>query len=331
MEVQKPQTVDFSSFVTREVDEVRAMVSTVFSEARFDVVGDAGDLVADFAVINLGALTVGKVSYGTEVKARTGELGYYHVSAPITGSHSVRQGRGPISYVTTRRGVVVDPASGDNRIDDYSPDCAAINVKIDKAALTGQLETLLGRPVQRSPAIEPTFDIGSGPGLSWLNLVSWSLLDRDVPDGLLRQPIFAGRIEQALLEGLLLATDHQYRAALDSPPPSMRPAAVKRVMDAVRERPAEPYDAARLAAIAQVSVRTLQDAFRKNLGMSPMAYVSEVRLQRVREQLKVSIPGTVSVTDVAYRWGFAHLGRFAQRYRARFGEAPSQTLRCVCT
>ncbi|MFC9848924.1 AraC family transcriptional regulator [Streptomyces sp. NPDC060223] len=331
MEVQRPQTVDFSSFVTREVDEVRATVNTIFSEARFDVVGDAGDLVADFAVINLGALTVGKVSYGTEVKARTGELGYYHVSAPIAGSHSVRQGRGPISYATTRRGVVVDPASGDNRIEDYSPDCAAINVKIDKAALAGQLETLLGRPVQRIPAIEPTFDIGSGPGLSWLNLVSWSLLDRDMPNGLLRQPIFAGRIEQTLLEGLLLATDHPYRAALDAPPPSMRPAAVKRVMDAVRERPAEPYDAARLAAIAQVSVRTLQDAFRKNLGMSPMTYVSEVRLQRVREQLKVSIPGTVSVTDVAYRWGFAHLGRFAQRYRARFGETPSQTLRCVCT
>ena len=330
MEVEKAHTVKFAGFVTREVDEVRATVNTIFSEARFDVVGDVGNLVADFSVVSLGALTVGKVSYGTQVRAQTGELGYYHVSVPVTGSHSVRQGRGPVSYATTRSAVVVDPASADNLIDDYSPDCAAINVKVDKAALTGELETLLGRPVQRRPVLAPNFDISGGPGLSWLNLLSWSLLDADVPDGLLRQPMFAGRIEQALLEGLLLASDHQYRAALDAPPPSMRPAAVKRVMDAVRERPAEPYDAARLAAIAQVSVRTLQEAFRKNLGMSPMTYVSEVRLQRVREQLKVSAPGTASVTDIAYRWGFAHLGRFARRYRARFGETPSQTLRCVC-
>jgi AraC-like DNA-binding protein len=330
MEVEKAHTVEFASFVMREVDEVRATVNTIFSEARFDVVGDVGDLVADFSVVNLGALTVGKVSYGTEVRARTGELGYYHVSAPVAGSHSVRQGGGPVSYADTRRAIVVDPASDNNLIDNYSPDCAVINVKIDKAALVGQLEALLGRPVQRRPFIAPNFDTSSGPGLSWLKLVTWSLLDGDVPDGLLRQPMFAGRIEQALLEGLLLASEHQYRAALDAPPPSMRPAAVKRVMDAVRERPAEPYDAAQLAAIAQVSVRTLQEAFRKNLGMSPLTYVSEVRLQRVREQLKVSIPGTVSVTDIAYRWGFAHLGRFAHRYRARFGETPSETLRCIC-
>ena len=33
-----------------------------------------------------------------------------------------------------------------------------------------------------------------------------------------------------------------------------------------------------------------------------------------------------TVADVAYRWGFTHLGRFAQDYRTRYGESPSQTL-----
>ncbi|MEK8174232.1 helix-turn-helix transcriptional regulator [Streptomyces sp. M19] len=69
----------------------------------------------------------------------------------------------------------------------------------------------------------------------------------------------------------------------------------------MREYQAEPYDAARLAAIAQVSLRILQEAFRKHVGMSPMAYVTEVRLQRVRMQLRTSPQCTV--TDVAYQWG----------------------------
>ncbi|MEV7341393.1 AraC family transcriptional regulator [Streptomyces sp. NPDC093544] len=325
MEVQQAQTVVLGSVVTRDVDEIRAALATSFSDAWLDVRGDAGDFVAKLAFVDLGTLTVGRVSYGTQITGRTSEVGCYNVAVPITGSFSTRQGRGPVSYAGHGRAVVRDPA-GDNLVDDWSPDCEIFNVRVDKALLVRQLETLLGRPVHRRPVLAPAFDVSSGPGRSWVNLVSWCLLEREVPQGLLRQPMFAGRIEQALLEGLLLASDHQYREALEAPPPSMRPAAVKRVMDAVREHPADPYDAAKLAAIAQVSLRTLQDAFRKNLGMSPMNYVHEVRLQRVREQLLLAVPGTVTVTDVAYQWGFAHLGRFAQRYRARFGEAPSQTL-----
>ncbi|MFJ9009929.1 helix-turn-helix domain-containing protein [Streptomyces canus] len=40
-------------------------------------------------------------------------------------------------------------------------------------------------------------------------------------------------------------------------------------------------------------------------------------------------PGTTTVTEVAHVWGFVHLGRFARRYRERYGESPSQTLRAA--
>jgi AraC-like DNA-binding protein len=47
----------------------------------------------------------------------------------------------------------------------------------------------------------------------------------------------------------------------------------------------------------------------------------------VREELKASGPDSVTVTQVAGRWGFVHLGRFASAYRRKFGESPSATLR----
>ena len=34
-----------------------------------------------------------------------------------------------------------------------------------------------------------------------------------------------------------------------------------------------------------------------------------------------------SIADIAFKWGFTHMGRLATDYRNRFGELPSQTLR----
>jgi AraC-like DNA-binding protein len=43
--------------------------------------------------------------------------------------------------------------------------------------------------------------------------------------------------------------------------------------------------------------------------------------------LRAARPGEVTVAEVAAKWGFWHLGRFASTYRATFGELPSQSLR----
>jgi transcriptional regulator GlxA family with amidase domain len=42
--------------------------------------------------------------------------------------------------------------------------------------------------------------------------------------------------------------------------------------------------------------------------------------------LSAAPPG-LTATTIAYDCGFAHLGEFAQSYRSRFGEHPSETLR----
>jgi transcriptional regulator GlxA family with amidase domain len=54
-----------------------------------------------------------------------------------------------------------------------------------------------------------------------------------------------------------------------------------------------------------------------------------VRLDSVRTELTNSDPGGTTVTAVAGRWGFVHLGRFADQYRQQFGESPSETLRAT--
>jgi AraC-like DNA-binding protein len=58
-----------------------------------------------------------------------------------------------------------------------------------------------------------------------------------------------------------------------------------------------------------------------------MAWLKQRRLDRVRIELTSADPAATTVTSVALRWRFWHVGRFARSYQMRFGEAPSQTLK----
>ncbi|WIB77974.1 helix-turn-helix transcriptional regulator [Curtobacterium sp. MCPF17_002] len=89
----------------------------------------------------------------------------------------------------------------------------------------------------------------------------------------------------------------------------------------------EPLSVGDIADAAGLSVRGLQETFQRELGESPMTYLRDTRLDRVHHELQAAEPGTVSVADVARRWGFGHVGRFSGAYTERFGEYPRHTLR----
>ena len=89
----------------------------------------------------------------------------------------------------------------------------------------------------------------------------------------------------------------------------------------------EPLTPQQLARVGCMSVRALHAAFQQVLGETPMSYLRRVRLDRAHAELLRGDPARVRVTDVAVRWGFCYQSRFAEQYRARFGELPSRTLR----
>jgi AraC family ethanolamine operon transcriptional activator len=87
-----------------------------------------------------------------------------------------------------------------------------------------------------------------------------------------------------------------------------------------------PYISA-LCAAANVSERTLQNAFKDIMGMSPMTYLIRFRLHRARDELRKAPSDSTTVTDAAMNWGFWHFGEFSRAYKNCFGELPSETLK----
>ncbi|WP_201066665.1 MULTISPECIES: helix-turn-helix domain-containing protein [Thiorhodovibrio] len=75
-----------------------------------------------------------------------------------------------------------------------------------------------------------------------------------------------------------------------------------------------------------VSARTLQYAFHDQLGLTPNTYLRLLRLNGARAELVATTAAGTSVTQIATRWGFMHLGRFARAYRELYKEPPSATL-----
>jgi AraC family transcriptional regulator, ethanolamine operon transcriptional activator len=82
-----------------------------------------------------------------------------------------------------------------------------------------------------------------------------------------------------------------------------------------------------LCKAAGVSERSLEYAFKKILGLTPVAYLTRLRLHRVRQALLAGTQGSTTVSVEALNWGFWHFGEFSRAYKDCFGELPSDTLR----
>lgn len=104
------------------------------------------------------------------------------------------------------------------------------------------------------------------------------------------------------------------------------PRDVRRALEQMRQGMDERVTAAELAAACGVPERTLRRHFRHFVGLPPLAHLRRLRLAAARADL-LACEGRGSVTEIAGRLGFLHLGRFASDYARRFGEPPSATLR----
>lgn len=97
---------------------------------------------------------------------------------------------------------------------------------------------------------------------------------------------------------------------------------------AIRERLHERPDMTFLDICGDLSIseRTLRRVFSQIYAISPGQYHLTLRLNGVRQELKAHGVRVGTISQVAARYGFWHMGRFSAQYRRHFGETPSQTV-----
>jgi transcriptional regulator GlxA family with amidase domain len=94
---------------------------------------------------------------------------------------------------------------------------------------------------------------------------------------------------------------------------------VRRAAHFIEQRLNDPPTLDSLARYVGISARQLERAFRAELGLSPMAFYRQLRLEYARSLL---LGRRASITQIALDCGFADGAHFSREFGARFGVTP---------
>ncbi len=238
----------------------------------------------------------------------------YSVGVVLSGAMRIHDGSGE-RVVTAGQGSIINPSdlertfieAGTHLVEFMLPKAPMLSLGAEWApgSLTGlpQFEPMLsadlaqrllfmGREAARSlPAAE-----GDSDALfrRWIELISLTLLHE--------QPI-----------------RNAVKARMNNSEPP--PAALRRALDFIEAHAADDIMLADIANAANLSISSLGRLFNRHLGQSPAALLRDLRLDRVRDELRRG--NAASIRELALRWGFQSPSQFSQAYQRRFGEKPS--------
>ncbi|MBB5764855.1 helix-turn-helix transcriptional regulator [Methylorubrum rhodesianum] len=304
------------------------------SAREFEHLNDGGGLAVDFYPVSRGAPQV-RVEGGQSrtmslwhTQSATGfltvptlEADLFTIRFVTSGQMIRRNWRGEHAAM---QGYATFSALEDMRNGEASAGFSAISSTIARTSLLASyhaLERKLDRPL---PVLEPLTSIDTlGMRALLLSLEQMQIRLRDVRTS---EDLFFPLLEEIVSYQLLSVWPRAPAAELPSAG-NLAAAHVRSAIDYIEAHLATPLRLADVAAAAGVSVRMLQMSFKRELSMTPVEFIIERRLQHVHRDLCRESHRDTSIAELGRRWGFAHMSDFAQRYRRRFGCAPSDTRR----
>lgn len=312
-----------AEFTTRSPEEADEFISGVYSPVAAEW-GYGEDFEFGVAATQLDAFGVHRVHVNGTVAARADPYGQIYVFHQFRGRSGWGEGRAEVRAVP-----------GDLFL--LAPDCAhtvhaeamrlgVVRLRTEDAVRVGaevtgsdpaQLRIQIGRPVSQAAARH------------------WKATVRYVAQDVLTNPeAIASPLARSASFHLLAMT---FFSTFPTPALVVRPAdapwghlessVVRRAIAFIDANAHRDITVTDIALAARVSVRGLQQAFRRHLDSTPMTHLISVRMSAAHRDLQRADPTRGdTVRAIAAAWGFPHQGRFASRYRRLFGTSPRHTL-----
>ena len=313
----------YAAVDTRSPDDAREAIGRIFCPHFLNPIGRNTEA---FHARHHTALqvdySVNFVAYGSAVEIDPGELSrFFLLQLPLKGNAKVRCGTLAADVQAGTRGSILSPTLGTRMT--WNEGCEKLIVLIRREAVEAQFESLTHRRM-RAIEFETGVELTGVVGRAILQHAQLMLDAAETSDGV--PDAYRTLLRDGLTTLLLSRLASSVTSAFSQPAPAADPIAVRRAQDFMAANAERAISMAEIAAVSGVSLRSLQDAYRKARGVTLGDGLLLLRLERFRQSL-LSVDTLGSVADAAFAAGFGHLGRAAAAYRAHYGEAPSETLR----
>jgi AraC-like DNA-binding protein len=201
----------------------------------------------------------------------------------------------------------------------------ALLVSIDREAIESATNKLLTRSLKQPLIFQSSVDITSDLGLNLQKLLQF-LWESATGAGAVSASFMFEELERAFLACALKGLPSNYSEEILDRLEGAFAAHVRKARAFIESNLQEDIKLGDIATAVGVCTRLLQKAFSHQCGCSPMRFVTQTRLQRIRQELE-SPTSDAKIVDVMMDYGFTQGGKFAKEYQQLFGENPSDTLK----
>ncbi|TPQ40605.1 hypothetical protein C2U70_04775 [Bradyrhizobium guangdongense] len=310
------------------LDQANELAQAMYGDgAQVERLRDAERLSVDLKAINFGTTQLLKVNLvGFSLERDIDD--FVHVSIPIAGSFRRGTGRIVREFSPPRNASIGRPFDR-SRLE--VADASVLAFYVPKATMVERAERLTGNSQSASvllSGLDEAVDLGEPVAAALARQLNSAMADMTSLNAIGFGRLAASATEEILINLLTAAVFPRVARTLANPHIDRSPALVRRARDYIKAHADEPIEVSKLAADLGVSLRSLQENFQRYFGYSPRDLILECRLERARDRLLRDHNG-LSVTSAALDSGFSDLGHFSAKYRDKFGELPSETLRRV--
>jgi AraC-like DNA-binding protein len=272
----------------------------------------------------LGGVVINSMEYGAGVMVTAPPLGFYLLQFTLNGICEIWQDKAH-TVLPAGSVAIVNPFRPYRKA--WHAGTRQLFLRIDRRLIEQEFRLWTGvdETVRIEFELSPICDMTKiGTLARYVRMLCEDL--NDETSGL-SHPQVCDRMASGLASILLASMPHNKILAVEPAASPVAPYYVRRVERFIEQHARDSIALEDLTSVAGVSTRALQMGFRRFRNTTPMGYLRAVRLELARTELIRGGQRALSVAAVANALEFAHLGRFARDYKARFGEPPSRTLR----